>query len=266
MAQQFPQDNSYYQPVPAPAPARKRPGAASVIGTLLLILAIAVILNEGLLKIRDVSVVGNQRISWEEVVACAGLERAVGYFTLNETKIARGVETNRYLIYEKMEKHFPNALTIYVKEREICARVQEMGKTYFLADDGMVLEKKENIQCDDEDNALLVVTGLKPKEMRVGRIMTAGTTDHMHAYCQLLYELQQQGYLEEISELNVTDPDSLYLITRDGYTAHLGDIEDVRAKIGTVRAVVARLREMGKKNGILEASIPGEVIYTPTSP
>ena len=66
--------------------------------------------------------------------------------------------------------------------------------------------------------------------------------------------------------MNVTNPESLYLVTRDGYTAHLGDLSELRAKIGTVRAVVYRLREMGQVGGRLEASIPGEVIYTPASP
>ncbi|MBQ6256439.1 MAG: hypothetical protein IJJ60_07615, partial [Clostridia bacterium] len=86
------------------------------------------------------------------------------------------------------------------------------------------------------------------------------------AYAALFEELEKQGWLSQVSELNFGDPESIYLVTRDGYSARIGDTTRLRAKIGTVRAVVAKLREMGKTGGMLEASIPGEAIYTPPMP
>ena len=63
--------------------------------------------------------------------------------------------------------------------------------------------------------------------------------------------------------MNLADPDSLYLVTRSGYTVHLGDDTQLRAKIGTVRAVIAKLQEMGKYGGVIEASVPAVATYTP---
>lgn len=270
MSQPLPQDFAPFQPASPPPPMRKRSGAVTVVAVMVLLLAILVILNESLLKIKAVMVSGNVRISREEVILAAGLDRPVSYFSVNEKKIAQGIESNRYLKFVGLEKFFPDRLTLYVEERQPMVQVQEMGADYFLADDGMVLERKgrdeKQAPAGINLDAMIVVTGLKPKEMRVGRFMIAGSTAHMEAYVQLLDELEQQRFSSEISELNVTNPESLYLVTRDGYTAHLGDLSELRAKIGTVRAVVYRLREMGKVGGRLEASIPGEVIYTPASP
>ncbi len=263
MAQQYPQDVSSLPPA---QPPRKRSGVISVVLALVLVLAVFVILNESLLKIRTVAVVGIRTVTWEQAILAAGLDRPVGYFTVSEKKIAAGIENDRYLIFERLEKHFPNGLTIYVRERVPVARVQEMGADYYLDREGMVLERGKLRENSAEEDAIIVVTGLKPKELRVGRMMTAGTADHMKAYRELIEELDQQGFLSQISELNVTDPESIYLVTRDGYSAHLGDLSSLRAKIGTVRAVVAKLREMGKKGGMLEASTPAEAIYTPPVP
>ena len=264
MAQQYPQDVSSLPP--APPPPRKRSGVITAVCSLILILAVAVLLNESLLRIHWVRVKGNSIVSWEETIKAAGLDKPVGYFTVSEKKIAEGINSNRYLIFERLEKQFPDTLTLYVKERLPVARVQEMGTNFLLADDGMVLERGGS----DKTNALLsdmvVVTGLKPKELRVGRTMAAGTANHMKAYLDIFQELELQGCLSQISELNITDPESIYLVTRDGYSAHLGDLSSLRAKIGTVRAVVAKLRDMGKSGGMLEASMPGEAIYTPPVP
>ena len=274
MAQQFPQDfSSFEQASPPPAPpSRRHSGLISAAALLVLILAIAVILNESLLKIHHIAVIGNEKVSWDEVVTAAGLKGSVGYFTVNEARIASGIESNRYLIFERLEKQFPDSLTIYVKERVPTVFVSEMGAVYVLDSEGMVLERREQNQNSDEllgkalNEQMIIVTGLKPKDLRVGRVMTAGSTNHMKAYRELLSELKQQSFSSQVSELNITDPESLYLITTDGYTAHLGDLTDLRAKIGTVRAVVDKLREMEKKGGMLEASIPGEAIYTPATP
>ena len=267
MSQQLPPDFSPWQPLEgAPQPSRpsKRSGAVTAVALLVLILAIAVILNESLLRIRQVTVSGNRTISAEQVIAYAGLNQSISYFAVNESKIKAGVENCQYLVYEGLEKRFPNSLTLFVREREIKVMVQEMNINYFLDEEGMVLERRNADEKETEDRTgLIVVTGLKPRDMRVGRILTPGTAAHLEAYREVLKELALQGFSDQISELNVTDPENLYLVTTDGYTAHLGDIGDLRAKIGTVRAVVAKLREMGLKGGMLEASIPAEVIYTP---
>ncbi len=263
MTQQYPQD---FSPLPAAPPPRKRYGLATVVSVLLLVLAVAVILNESVLKIRAVAVEGLRSVSWEEVILATGLDKPVSYFTVSEKKIAEGVNGNRYLIFERLEKRFPDTLTIYVTERTPVARVQEMSADYFLDSEGMVLERGSLKANSGSPDDMIVVTGLKPKELRVGRFMTAGTAEHMKAYRTLLEELQLQGFLSQISELNITDPESIYLVTRDGYSAHLGDLSSLRAKIGTVRAVVAKLREMGKTGGMLEASVPAEAIYTPPNP
>jgi cell division protein FtsQ len=117
MAQQFPQDFSSFQQAAPPPPTRKHSGIISVVAVLVLILAILVILNESLLKIHNIAVVGNQRVTWNEVIEAAGLKRTTGYFTVNEADITAGIESNRYLIFERLEKHFPDSLTLYVRER-----------------------------------------------------------------------------------------------------------------------------------------------------
>ena len=246
-----------------PRQRKKRAGVGSVFAVLLLILAALVILNETVLRIRYVAVEGNRKVTYETVVEAAGLNRSTGYFFVNEKKIAEGINQNRYLIYEKLEKVFPNTLIIYVHERAPVAKVSEMGAVYHLDEDGMVLERYDSFSGGETgDEGLIVISGLRPKEMRVGRRMVAGSAAHEEAYLRLIEELSLQGYLSEVSELNVNDPENIYLTTRDGYTARVGGLANLRAKIGTVRAVVAKLREMGETGGLLEASIPGEAIYS----
>ena len=263
MSQPLPPDFSPWEPMnaaPNPPPARKRSGVRTVILSLILICAVAVLLNESVLKIRNVAVVGNYAVSWDQVVAAAGLNGSVSYFALNEKKIAAGINANRYLVFQRMEKEFPSSVTLYVRERVARANVQVMGVTFQLDEEGMVLERRGTTQPADD---LIAVTGFQAKEVRVGSFIVPGMASQLDAYKQLMEEIFLQGFSGQVSELNLSDPDSLYLITVDGYTVHLGDTSDLRAKIGTVRAVVAKLREMGRYGGVIEASVPAVATYTP---
>ncbi len=246
----------------SPPPSRFRYGLLAVAAILLVFGVIAMILNETVFRIRKVAVIGNYIRSWQEVVDAAGINGAQSYFTLNGSAIARGINSDRYLVFDSLEKNFPDSVTLYIHERRPVVGVQEMSATYWLAADGMVLERVNELE---DDTNIVMVTGLKPKDLRVGRMVTAGSEAIMNAYLQLLEELSLQGFTAQVSELNLSNPDSLYLVTRDGYTVHLGDVTDLRAKIGTVRAVVAKLREMGKSKGVIEASVPLEATYSPPS-
>lgn len=261
MSQQLPPEFFIPDPEQGPAPrSQKKPGMRTALWTLLLLTAVAVILYAGVFRIRTVTVVGNHRVSWDEVVQAAGLGGGVSYFAVDADKIRENLERNRYLVFEGLEKTFPSSLILYVRERTVRANVKAMGVVYQMDEEGMVLERSADNQLRDE---LPVVTGLQPREILPGRVIIPRTNDQLPVYVTLMRELLLQGYWSEVSELNLADPESIYLITRNGYTVHLGDHENLRAKIGTVRGVVAKLAEMGEYGGIIEASTPAVAVYSP---
>ncbi len=261
MQQPLPPDFSPFEPqesAPEAPASRRKSGLWALLLLVALIGAIAVMLNESVLQIHNVSVVGNQNVSWEAVVRAAGLQGNVGYFSVDEKKIAAGINQNRYLKFESLTKEFPDSLVIYVRERAICANVMVMGVPYSLDRDGMVLERGAASNQD-----VMLVTGFQAKEVSVGRRIVPGTAAQLSAYQALIDELYQQNFQNQVAELNLSDPDSLYLVTMDGYTVHLGDTQELRAKIGTVRGVVAKLRDMQRYGGVIEASVPAVATYTP---
>ena len=74
-----------------------------------------------------------------------------------------------------------------------------------------------------------------------------------------------QGFGHEVLDVNLSEVTQIYLTTRDGFSVHLGDGKYLRAKIGTVRAVLQRLKQNGITGGVIEATVPGEVTYRPDS-
>lgn len=241
---------------------RRGSGIVSVMMTFAVLCIAVLLLNATVFRLRTVSVEGVPDTYVSTVATAAGLELGESYFAVDENKVRAAVAQNRYLEFLSLTKHFPNAVTLRVRLREQRANLMAMGVLYVIDEDGMALEKGSGTSLD---NGLLTVTGMQIREIRVGQVLSAQKAAQFTCFQTILQELVLQQFQDQIAELNVSDMESLYMVTVDGYTVNLGSAANIRAKIGTVRAVVSKLREMGKKDGLIDAAIPGEATYSPAN-
>ncbi len=244
------------------SPPRRRlpPGLTAALCTAAVLTAAAFFVYSSVFRIVNVTVMGNRNVPYDQVVQSAGLNRSVSYFALKEEDVRKGIEANQYLIYKGMEKRFPDTVILHVEERTPCANLQTSSAFYRIAKDGMVLSRTEDGQMD---TSMLLVTGFQARDVRVGSFLAPGVESKLEAFSAVIEELTLQDFIGSISELDLSNPENLYLTTVDGYTVHLGNKDNLQGKIGTVRAVVAKLQEMGETGGVIEASVAGEAIYTP---
>lgn len=230
--------------------------------TLLIAVSFAFILRGMVFTIRNVRVVGIHNLSWQQVALSAGLGPSSNYFNINEERIREGINANRYLIYERMQKVFPNTLFLYVHERQPIASINYIGIAYIMAEDGMILESTRNL---GEVNTLMTVSGLALRDIREGKPPLSTKVGQVEAAIGLIQELLNQGYAQQIEDINLSEPTSIYMTTRDGFSVHLGDSNHLRAKLGTVRAVIEELKRRQHTGGVIEATVPGEATYRPDS-
>lgn len=232
-----------------------------IVSTLLFLVVLAFTIRHFVFSIRNLRVVGLNRLSWQEVARSAGLSASSNYFGLDEEQVKAGINANRYLVFEKMQKVLPNTLVLHVHERQPMASINYIGIAYIMADDGMILEKTRDLS----DHGLPVVSGLSLRDIRQGSHPVSTRFGQMEACIALVRELHAQGFAPEVLDVNLSETSSIYLSTRDGFSVHLGDANYLRAKVGTVRAVLQKLREAGRSGGVIEATVPGEATYRPDS-
>ena len=241
-------------------PAKR--GLYTLIAVLVMLTVAAFFVHDQVFKIRDVDIRSVQNISQEEVMRLSGITANTSYFGLNEEKIRAGIESNRYLRFESMEKVWPNGVILNIQERQPCINVLNAGIQYVVASDGMVLESYASLRLD---NGCIKTTGLSIRDIRVGSQIVCYNSEQLDAMLDIAAELDAQGCMNEIAEMNLSMLDSIYLVTTDSYVANIGDAQQLRPKIGTVRAVVTELRNRGLKGGMIEATVPGEASYRPVS-
>lgn len=263
-----PKDKPKEKPQAKPASKVKlvpKPRKNHVLRGLLLFLAVAfgvgVLVRSVLFSVRAAQVSGNVNMSEAEVLDVAGIAVGQNMFELDEEEVSRRINANRYLSFERLRLDWPDGVTLFVNERVPCAYTKAYGMLYVLAEDGMVLEESSDI---DHPPELLSAQGFQEGKVMVGRTIASSSSEKLKVFVQLISELQLQEYMDQISELNISNVDNIFLVTVDRYTVQLGDASDLRAKVGAMRAVVDKLREMGNESGTINvADDPVHPTYMP---
>ncbi len=134
---------------------------------LLMAVSVAFILRATVFSIRYVRVIGIHNLTWEQVASSAGITQSSNYFSLREDKIRDGINANRFLVYERMQKVFPNSVVLYVRERQPIASINYIGVSYIMADDGIILSR---VQQPEGSSPLMRISGLALRDIREGKL------------------------------------------------------------------------------------------------
>lgn len=227
----------------------------------LCILTVAVVVaQETLFRLETVYVIGNEQKSPQQIVTVSGLVRGRNMLGIEEEEVAKAFAKDHTLIFKGMQKEYPGTIYLYIEERKIAASMQYLGMLYTLDSQGLVMEEKNSAV---PPQGLPVVTGFKANSVTVGQTIAVRNVEQLQAYQSIMYEMAQQLCSDEFSEINLSDPENLYLVTIEGVTVRAGDASNMRAKIGAVRTAMSYLRQLGKEGGTLDVTKPAEAKYLP---
>lgn len=219
-----------------------------------------IVVQETVFRLETVYVIGNEAKTPQQIVTSSGLSRGRNMLGIEEEEIALNMARDHTIIFKGMQKEYPNTIYLYIEERKIVAAMQSLGVLYTLDPQGMVMSETHSAILP---SGMPLVTGLRDCTAVVGQQLTARNMKQVDAYREIMNELILQLYTDQISEINLADPQNIYLVTLEGVTVRLGSSESMRAKIGAVRTDMAYLRQLGKTSGILDVTTPEDGKYMP---
>ena len=234
---------------------------------LIVLLACALVvwflLGKVFFRLKYVLVLGNELKSKNHITMMSGLVEGLNLFAVNEAEVRNNLSRDHTIELLNIQKDYlKGAIYLYVKERVPVATTNRGGIRYLLDEKGMILEEIHKI---DEATGMPEINGLTVNNSNfvVGQALPLRNRKQMEAYQTVLFELGQQMYADQVREVNLTNPEDVYLVTAEGITVRIGTCQDARAKVGAMRAGVLYLRQIGQTSGILDVTIPKEGRYRP---
>ncbi|MGI6699844.1 MAG: cell division protein FtsQ/DivIB [Christensenellales bacterium] len=223
------------------------------------LVVIFLIFQQFIIKIRRLEIYGAAYFPKEVIAKVAGIDSNSNYFNVREKDVRERINAQRYLKFLSFDKKFPSTVYLSIKERIPVAFTVRLGIIYIIADDGVILEQGNNLNTA----GLIRVSGLLIQQIAIGSTPQLSSVKQLKSYKTLLTEIQLQRATSLFTSISFADSDNIYLISKSGFTVHLGSGDFLRAKLGTVRAVLIELEKQNIFTGVIEATIPGEATYRP---
>jgi cell division protein FtsQ len=197
------------------------------------------------LKLEKVTVEGNHYLSDDEVVKAAALPLGESMFKLDLNEAGERVRKMDWVERVFVERRLPRTILISVRERKPLALLDN-GTLYGVDREGRVLSPSPSLLQED----LPLVSGVPL------RLDAAGTTSMAESLGPALdfftfLQKKDQDLAQDVSEVSLSDPDSLKVTFIDGiqarFTPPVGEAELKRMAL-----VLSDLNEKGKHAGTMD--------------
>ncbi len=243
------------------AAARPRAVRTALIAVLALA-AVILVLRFAVFSVKEIIVTGNSTIPAEEVIRVSGIRKGDSILTLSEQNVEDRILSDYRLQFRYMAKELPSTVVLSVREREACCWLTYCGIMYVMDKNRMVLYESENPA--EQPNNLVEIKGLEVRSNTVvGQYINLGSEIQQSVFSELFLEMKVQSCTDRIKEADISNPDSILLVTRDGYTVGLGNRNNLHAKIRAMLLVLEELKQEGYPGGTINVTNPETPIFTP---
>jgi cell division protein FtsQ len=206
-----------------------------------------------------VEVVGQNRLSADEVVAASGLVAGQNLFRLDARRAVAGVEALPAVRRAELVRAFPNRVTLQVEERRPFILVHSAGHNWA---GGLHWVDELGVPLGPETRAVTLdaplVSGVSADD-----VAAAGRTpsERVAVGVALIRTLMrtQSPLLKEISEVDVGRPEGPVLYMLDGTEVRVGR-ENWDDRLGRLGGVLAQLRASGQRATSIDLRFRDQVV------
>lgn len=225
----------------------------SLAGTIYLFFSVYFYLQgASFLRLKEVKIEGSHRVSGDEILAVAQLDKEQNILSLDIKALNRRLAEHPWIEKSTIKRVFPDGIHIVIQEREPMAIIH-MERFYYVDAKGVIFDQAKG----RERAAYPILTGIRredlEKEDRKARLL-------LEKALKLLKITQDTKILpyDSISQIHLDKAVGILVYTIDrGMEIRMG-FEDFERKIRRLSKIWSIIRAM--KLDYIDSSIPGKII------
>ena len=226
-----------------------------IAGILCLVILVAVlILMSPIFKVKNIKVEGLIKLTSEDVVNTAGLEKGDNIFTVNETKLCEKIMTMGRVTGAKIIRSLPSTIVIEVDERSECAYIKEKATYTGIDENGLIL-----LTASALEEKVPVIYGIQAVDSVKGqyvKIDSDNAGELADLVVRILTELKNQGILTNVKSVDISNLKNIRMTLSTDTLVNFGEDGDedgnnIEYKIAYLKAILAELSE-SQNGGVIE--------------
>ena len=228
--------------------------ALVIISVIILVFALAFAAYK-LFRVREVTVIGCETLSEEDVIALSGLVYDQLIIEVDTDAVLEAVDENPYIKPVSVRIVYPDGVEITIEERKKAAYIQKEDTLLIIDNECCLLEVITQTALEGYP----FVLGLQTDEFTVGQRLGVSDTFVLDVLSNVLQSAQEAGI--GLISIDVSLAADVVLEIAEGFTVELGDDTELSTKFALIESSLEELKEQGKTGGILDVASATRVYY-----
>jgi cell division protein FtsQ len=218
-------------------------------------LLINIFLKSNYFVINNIIVEENSFVSQEEIIVLSELQKK-NIFLFNKKYSIDRIKTNPYIKNVVIKRKFPSSAVIYVEEKQIKGLVKLKTNFINIDKDGNMVHIVDKFP----NGKIPLIEGLKVDQYKINQSIADGNDTILNALKSVLKITDYKECKNLFYSINLSDPYSITLTTRDGVLIKIGDWTNLEYKLAY--ALVILQSPITKENkGYIEIEPDGTAVF-----
>ncbi len=199
---------------------------------------IVLALNTELFIINNIEVMGNNKLSRENIIVGSFIKVGENIFKISTKDGEKNLSNLPYIKEVNIKRKFPKGIIIEVIERKEIFQIKNISSLALIDEEGYILDI-----IDNKNENLPLVNGLNIEDTKVGENIVI--SDDMILNFEFIEEGQALGLLSKMKEVDMTDNDNINIELNNGILVAFGTINNVKYKLNLLNEIVKDIDKKG---------------------
>lgn len=241
--------------------AREKPKSRAGLYMLMLLLALvalAIVIGLKVFEVTTIDVTGNDTMTADNVIALSGISKGENIFKVNLGQAKKNLESDPLVEVLGIARIFPDKIRIDIRLRKPHGAVAYLGAYAVIDEKGFVLDVRQDLPAGQYP----LITGVEIEPPAKGKPVTGLNSSATQVLEKLLTALYDNRAISCVSEADLSQPDSIRLMTAEGLRIEIGKPTDLEKKAQWIACSVPELRNKGYTTGVLYVTGTGSPVYS----
>lgn len=201
---------------------------------VLTITAITLFLLSNIFNIKQIKVIGNNKITSEEIISLSGISTNENMFKFFKLKTIKNIKTNPYIEEVAIHRKLNGIVEIKVTERIATYMLEtEEEKFAYINNQGYILE------VSDEKIERPLLTGYKTESIEAGKRLDIADLKKLNIVIKIINTAEEGKISDKITKIDIENINNI-LITMEGEgkLIYFGDVKNINDKFVKLRAIL----------------------------
>ena len=213
----------------------KKRGHKKLLLLILFLIILVLLLSSSLFNITTISVIGNNKLSQEEIISLSKIQKHTNLFKINKLQSIENIKENAYIENVSIKRKIPNEIQIEVEERIPKYMLQFADSYVYINNQGYMLEiSNERIEVP-----ILIGITTDLSNIKAGNRINVEDLKKMNMVINIFETASSNEIGHLITKIDISDDKNYTLILEtEGKTVYLGDCSELNTRILYLKSIL----------------------------